>query len=363
MFHSQSSLVTDALDGMTTAIIVVDASFRIMAMNPAAESLCGVSAKQSLGLRVAVELAGLTGLESLLSRVRDSGESAAERDLCLEKSGRAAINVDCIVTPLDFSAATDGGAMLVELVQIDRLKQISRGETLLAQSESVRFILRGLAHEIRNPLGGLRGAAQLLERELPDERLKEYTQVIIHEADRLQRLLNRLLGPRTPPEIRPVNLHEVTERVYALAEAESPPEVVIERDYDPSIPELLADPELLIQALLNVMRNAIQALHDRGKIRLRTRIHRQFSIGAHRYKLVARIDVTDNGPGIPESIRDRVFFPLVTGTSTGTGLGLSIAQSALHNHGGLIECVSTAQETTFSLFIPVRENQATGVNP
>ena len=357
-----NSLAAAAFDGLTTSILIVDRSLRLMAMNPAAESLFGVSAKQTLGTRVGVEFPGFDVLERLLSRVHASGDSTVERDLRIAPPGQGEFNVDCIVTPLGFSADQATGTMLVELVLIDRLKQINRGENLLAQNESVRFVLRGLAHEIRNPLGGLRGAAQLLERELHDQHLTEYTQVIIHEADRLRRLLDRLLGPRTPPAIRPVNLHKVTERVHALVQAESPDGIVIERDYDPSIPELQADPELLIQALLNVMRNAVQALRGRGEICLRTRIHRQFNIGAHRHKLVARIDVTDNGPGVPEDIRDRIFFPLVTGTSTGSGLGLSIAQSALHSHGGLIECVSAADRTTFSLFIPVNRHQATGAN-
>jgi two-component system nitrogen regulation sensor histidine kinase GlnL len=223
----------------------------------------------------------------------------------------------------------------------------------MSQNESARALVRGLAHEIRNPLGGLRGAAQLLERELGTEELKEYTRIIVHEADRLQALVDRLLGPRMLPSKRLINIHEVTERVRALIQAEAPGGIVVDRDYDPSIPELYADPELLIQATLNVAQNAVQAVADAGHILLRTRVHRQYTIGQRRHRLVARIDICDNGAGIREDLKDLIFYPMVTGRNDGTGLGLSIAQSLVNQHAGLIECHSEPGNTTFSILLPL----------
>jgi two-component system nitrogen regulation sensor histidine kinase GlnL len=267
--------------------------------------------------------------------------------------GVGTVTVDCVMTPLSGAGSGARSLVLVEFIALDRHKQISREERLVADSESARQVLRGLAHEIRNPLGGLRGAAQLLERELADEELREYTRVIVHEADRLQNLMDRMLGPRTPPRLRAVSIHEVTERVFALISAEAPPGVRVEKDYDPSIPELAADAELLIQAVLNVARNAVEAVEGRGQVLLRTRIHRQFTIGQRHHRLVARIDVVDDGPGVPEDLQERVFHPLVTGRHAGTGLGLSIAQSLVNQHGGLIECESRPGHTVFSILLPV----------
>ena len=343
------------VDNLTTGVLLLDAELRLLAMNAAAEELLDVSANQMLGTAADRLLPETELLVAALARAVSSGAPLTEREMPLQLAGENTITVDCSVTPL--GEAEDGPRLLVELVQVDRHRQISREEQVLARNESVRALLRGLAHEIRNPLGGLRGAAQLLERELSDDGLKEYTQVIVHEADRLQNLLDRMLGPRTLPKKRLINLHEVTERVRALVRAEAPPGVSVGRDYDPSIPECRVDPELLIQATLNVARNAVQALEGGGHVLLRTRIQRRFTIGQTCHRLVMRIDVCDDGPGVPEELREHVFYPLVTGRGDGTGLGLSIAQSLVHQHGGLIECRSAPGDTTFSLILPVENGE------
>jgi len=342
------------LDHMTTAVLLFDGALSLVDMNPAAESLLAMSVTQVRGLKVGALLNGSDLFDSAMSRVVESRQSLTDRELRLAVPGVGAVTVDCAMTPLEVPGE-EGTQVLMELIPLDRHKQISREERLVADIESTRQVLRGLAHEIRNPLGGLRGAAQLLERELADDELREYTRVIVHEADRLQNLMDRMLGPRTPPRLRAVSIHEVTERVYALLSASAPEGVRVEKDYDPSIPELEADPELLIQAVLNVARNAVEAVNGRGRVLLRTRIHRQFTIGQRHHRLVARIDVVDDGPGIPENLQERVFYPLVTGRPDGSGLGLSIAQSLVNQHGGLIEYQSRPGRTTFSILLPVRD--------
>jgi two-component system nitrogen regulation sensor histidine kinase GlnL len=210
-----------------------------------------------------------------------------------------------------------------------------------------------LAHEIKNPLGGLRGAAQLLERELPDPNLREYTRIIIDEADRLQTLMNRMIGPNRMLTRGLVNIHNVLEHVRGLMQAEFPNGPRVSRDYDPSIPDLTADQDHLIQAFLNLARNACAAAGIAGFIELRTRVLRQFTIGNQRHRLVLRVEVLDNGPGIPEELKDHIFFPMVSGQKGGTGLGLPIAQELISQHGGLIECESRPGETRFFVYLPL----------
>ncbi len=341
------------IDNLTTAVLLLGADRRVLAMNPAAEELLEVSANQVLGSDAERLLADSALFAAALARATSSGAAFTEREMRLALPAQT-ISVDCSVTPIGESRGE--ARLLVELVRVDRYRRITREEQGVARSASVRALMRGLAHEIRNPLGGLRGAAQLLERELADDALKEYTQVIVHEADRLQNLLDRMLGPRALPSKRSINIHEVTERVRALLRAEAPPGVHVTRDYDPSIPPVHADPELLIQATLNVARNAVQAVDGSGELQLRTRIQRRFTIGQTCHRLVVRIEVHDNGPGVPDELRDHVFFPLVTGRSDGTGLGLSIAQSLVHQHDGLIEYASVPGDTTFSLILPVEND-------
>jgi two-component system nitrogen regulation sensor histidine kinase GlnL len=246
------------------------------------------------------------------------------------------------------------GALLLEFREIDQRVRMDREVRLLESARINRELVRNLAHEIKNPLGGIRGAAQLLEGELGSAALCEYTQVIIKEADRLQTLVDRLLEPhRHPRRISQVNIHEVLERVRSVVIAEYPHGLDIERDYDASLPELPGDAEQLIQALLNLVRNAAQALAGQGEILLTTRIARQITIEARRYKLALDLHVIDNGPGIPEAIRERIFFPLVSGREGGSGLGLSIAQTFVQQHGGVIACESCPGRTDFRILLPL----------
>ena len=352
--HSELVDSTKAIiDNLTTAVLLLGPDLCLLAMNPAAEELLDVSANQVLGTSAEGLFPETALFAAALARAAISGAPFTEREMRLALPAHT-ITVDCSVSPMSESGGE--ARLLVELVQADRHRRITREEQGVARNTSVRALMRGLAHEIRNPLGGLRGAAQLLERQLVDDALKEYTQVIVHEADRLQDLLDRMLGPRGLPNKRSINIHEVTERVRALLSAEAPPGVYVTRDYDPSIPPVHADPELLIQATLNMARNAVQALDGRGELQLHTRIQRRFTIGQICHRLVVRIEVHDDGPGVPEELREQVFFPLVTGRSDGTGLGLSIAQSLAHQHGGLIEYTSIPGDTTFSLVLPVEND-------
>jgi len=345
------------LDNLATAVLLFDSGLRLRFVNPAAEMLFAASAPHLLGLRAA-ELMPNAALAEDLASAMSSGHPFTEREVVLQLNGSRRLTVDVTVMPLADSG--QHGELLVELVQVDRQLRISRDEALLAQQQTTRELLRGLSHEIKNPLGGLRGAAQLLERELEDEGLKEYTQVIISEADRLQALVDRMLGPNALPRRGPVNIHELLEHVRNLVLAEAGPAIVVHRDYDPSIPDMVADRDQLVQALLNIIRNAVQAVGDKGTVTLRTRVLRQFTIGHTRHRLVACIEIIDNGPGIPAEILERVFYPLVTGRAEGTGLGLAIAQSLIQQHGGLIECTSRPGRTVFSILLPLEDEPVRG---
>jgi two-component system nitrogen regulation sensor histidine kinase GlnL len=249
--------------------------------------------------------------------------------------------------------------VIVELLPVEQQTRQEREERLLDQAQANKELIRNLAHEIKNPLGGIRGSAQLLEMELDDKELTEYTQVIIHEADRLQTLVDRLLAPhRRPHVVGDVNIHEVCERVRALILAEFPRGLKVVRDYDISIPEFRGDREQLIQAVLNIAHNAAQALQERvvqgdAQITLKTRILRQVTFGKQRYRLALELHVMDNGPGVPDSIKDRIFFPLISGREGGSGLGLTLAQTFVQQHHGLIECDSEPGRTDFKILIPL----------
>ncbi|RKZ36710.1 MAG: PAS domain-containing sensor histidine kinase [Gammaproteobacteria bacterium] len=345
-------LAATVMENMSTAVLVFDEDMHLQALNPAAEALFGLSSRQVSG-RTADEV--FTGDERalrVLQRAAGGQSPMTERDLGLRVRNGEVISADCTATSINGS---QGRVLLMEFVEQDRHKRITYEEQLRAQNEAAREMVRGLAHEIRNPLGGLRGAAQLLERELTEDGLREYTGVIIREADRLQNLLDRMVGPRSLPKRTWVNIHELTERVRVLIESEAGSGVRVERDYDPSLPEVYADADLLTQAILNVARNALQVLEGDGHLLLRTRIGRQFTIGNRCHRLVARIDVVDDGPGVPDGMLETIFYPMVTGRAEGTGLGLPIAQSLVGLHGGLIECASSQAKTTFSIFVPVEE--------
>jgi len=339
------------IDNLTTAVLLFDKRSRLLAMNPAAEALLDISANKAWGMEANALLSGIDGCNDASLHLSEK-RSFTKRETQLRLPGRNPIQVDCIVSPLNHP--TQPGGILLELIPLAHRQRITRAKQLLHQNETARMSMRRLAHEIRNPLGGLRGAAQLLARELQEDALREYTTVIIREADRLNQLMDRMLGSRTPPRKREINIHEVLERVRILMQAEAPPGISLERDYDPSIPELVGDPDLLIQAVLNVARNAIQSLGDHGKVSFSTRVHRQFTIGHRRHRLVIQVDITDNGPGIPEELEETIFYPMVTGREEGgAGLGLPIAQSLVNQHGGLIQCHGQPGATTFSILLPV----------
>ena len=353
MTPPRSKLTTvDVLDGLTLAVIGLDQQLRIDRMNPAAEVLFGVSAGYANGELLQTALPILTPIATRVAEAMRDGEAFTERELRLSGPGGRSITVDLSATPVRNGAER---ALLLELMPRDRQLRISRDNNLWKQQQISREMIRGLAHEIKNPLGGLRGAAQLLARQLNDPALGEFTDVIIKEADRLQALVDRLLGPNRPPDKRPINLHEVVEHVCRLLTAQAPAGVSVERDYDPSLPDLLADPQQLIQAVLNIGVNALEALGEQGRIVLRTRSQRQFTIGSRRHRYVLRLDVVDDGPGIAAPMVEQIFYPMVTTRAEGSGLGLAIAQNLVHTHGGLIECDSRPGSTTFSIFLPVSD--------
>jgi two-component system nitrogen regulation sensor histidine kinase GlnL len=335
------------IENLNTAVLLLDDALRVNYLNPAAEMLFAISARQARGTAATALMPDSRVFLAALRRALDTQHPFTEHDLQLHIAD-APVTLDGTVTPLG------PHKLLVEFLRAERHRRIAREENLLAQYEANRAVLRGLAHEINNPLGGLRGAAQLLERELPGDTFKEYTQVIIGEADRLRNLLNRLLGPSNLPQKQASNIHHVLERVRSVVLAEMPAGIQIARDYDPSIPDLHADPDQIIQAALNIVRNAAQVLDGRGgRITLRTRVQRQFTIGPKCHKLVARIDISDDGPGVPPGLLEHIFYPMVTGRAEGTGLGLSIAQALVNQHGGLIECASVPGATTFTLLLPI----------
>jgi len=352
------------LDNLTTAIIVTDENLRLVYMNPACEALLKVSFTHSIGSSIHHFYHELysndksTPLEKAAQTLKD-GSLYTKRKARWRLGNNEAITVDYTVTPLP-----DLHQILFEIQPLDRLLQISREETLIASQSTTRNLLRGLAHEVKNPLGGIRGSAQLLEKELeeisdnPD--LKDYTNVIISESDRLRNLVDRILGPRQPIDFIDVNIHEILERVITLIYAETKGSITLVRNYDPSIPDIKGDLELLIQALLNIVRNATQALNsqkgsanENPTITISTRVQRQFTIGRQHYSLVACITIADNGPGIPTDIIEDIFYPMISGRAEGTGLGLSISQQLINQHKGLIECESEPGDTRFSIYIPL----------
>jgi two-component system, NtrC family, nitrogen regulation sensor histidine kinase GlnL len=345
------SPVVDMFDLLSTGALVLDDAFALQRINPAAQALLDVSERQAVGEPLERLLPAASDFHAAVQRCREVAAPLSEREVVVGGPSGRHLTVDLTVTPL--VGPGEPGGFLVEFFPVDRHLRISREEYLVAQNEVARNVVRSLAHEIRNPLGGIRGAAQLLQHELPAPDLREYTSVIIDEADRLQRLVDQLLGPRSRPAPRQINVHEVTERVAALICAEAQPGVKVTKDYDPSIPPLEADPELLIQALLNVARNAVHAVAGNGQVSLRTRIDRHRTIGTRTLRLAARIDVVDDGPGVPDELKDTLFYPMVTGRCDGAGLGLSIAQTLVTQHGGIIELADTLTGSVFSIILPV----------
>ncbi|MGG2398166.1 nitrogen regulation protein NR(II) [Pseudomonas sp. SH1-B] len=350
------------LDNLTTATLLLNSQLCLEYMNPAAEMLLAVSGQRSHGQFIS-DL--FTESPEALSSLRQAVEQAHpfnKREAVLTSVTGQTLTVDYAVTPLFSKGET---LLLLEVHPRDRLLRITKEEAQLSKQETTKLLVRGLAHEIKNPLGGIRGAAQLLSRELPNEDLKDYTNVIIEEADRLRNLVDRMLGSNKLPSLSMTNVHEVLERVANLIEAESQGGITLVRDYDPSIPDLLIDREQMIQAVLNIVRNAMQAIAGQkrdmglGRISLRTRTLRQFTIGHTRHRLVVKMEIIDNGPGIPPELQETIFYPMVSGRADGTGLGLAITQNIISQHQGLIECESYPGHTVFSIFLPLEQGAPT----
>jgi two-component system nitrogen regulation sensor histidine kinase GlnL len=333
------------LDLLASAVVALDDAFVVRYANPAAENLFATGAKSLIGQAFLALFTERADLEHTLDEARVTHWDYSAQNVTFSRPGRDALTLSCVVTRIDAA----GLALIVELRPIDEQLRQAREERLVSGQESNRELIRNLAHEIKNPLGGLRGSAQLLERELDRPELREYTQVIIKEADRLQGLMDRMLTPHRTPRVEPVSIHEVLERVRSLVRAESGLE--IQRDYDPSIPEIIGDREQLIQAALNIARNSVQA--GARNIIFRTRSLRQITVMKHRHKLALELQVIDDGPGVPDEIRERIFNPLVSGREGGTGLGLSLAQTFVQYHQGVVEFESRPGRTIFRILLPL----------
>jgi two-component system nitrogen regulation sensor histidine kinase GlnL len=345
------------LDNLTTATLLLNDDLRLEYMNPAAEMLLAVSGQRSHGHFISDLFTESSNALSALRQAVEQGHPFNKREAVLTSVSGQTLAVDYAVTPVISRGET---LLLLEVHPRDRLQRITKEEAQLSKQETTKMLVRGLAHEIKNPLGGIRGAAQLLARELHSEDLKDYTNVIIEEADRLRNLVDRMLGSNKLPSLALTNVHEVLERVGNLVEAESLGSIILVRDYDPSIPDLLIDREQMIQAVLNIVRNAMLALSAQsdlrqGRITLRTRTVRQFTIGHCRHRLVTKIEIIDNGPGIPPELQETIFYPMVSGRADGTGLGLAITQNIISQHQGLIECESHPGNTVFSIFLPLEQ--------
>ncbi|HMV06187.1 MAG TPA: nitrogen regulation protein NR(II) [Accumulibacter sp.] len=344
------------LDLLSSAVVLLDERLAIRYLNPAAENLLGISGKVFADLPLAAFMGCPPALLGAFDKVLGQGWGYTGENIELRLADGEVLPVNCAVNPVDAADVR----LLVELWPIDQQLRATREERLAEQQHANRELISNLVHEIKNPLGGIRGAAQLLEHELNNPALREYTQVIIKEADRLQDLMRRLLSPHRPMQPGPVNIHEILERVRSLLTAEFPL-LRVQRDYDTSLPDLVGDREQLIQVFLNIVRNAAQAIDRQpaseapapGQITLRTRVARQVTLAKRRYRLAIAVEVLDNGPGIPDDIRERMFYPLVSGRPDGSGLGLTLAQSFVQQHQGTIDCSSRPGHTRFTIRLPL----------
>ena len=379
------------LDLLAAAIVLVDRGLTVRYANPAAENLFELSSKNFVGHTI-TEIFQDGVLDAAVEYSRANSCSYTEHDLKIGTVGRGKLQLSCTVSPVEREGWVEGWqvrasplvaqppvrggrrratvpapatgrsanvsqGLLLEFRHIEQQMKIAREERLLDQNQANRELIRNLAHEIKNPLGGIRGAAQLLDRELGRPNLHEYTQVIMKEADRLQSLMDRLLTPHRLPHPAPLNMHEVLERVRSLILAEYPQGIAIRRDYDTSAPLLNGDREQMIQVVLNVVRNAAQAMKGNGQITLRTRVARQVTLARKRHKHALELQIRDTGPGIPEEMRERIFYPLVSGREGGSGLGLTLAQTFVTQHGGTLTFDSQPGNTTFTLLLPINDSE------
>ncbi|RDH82810.1 MAG: nitrogen regulation protein NR(II) [endosymbiont of Galathealinum brachiosum] len=351
--NSNTNYQRNILDNLSTAVVLLNSSLIIEYINPASENLFQISKRQAAGSQLNKVM---HVDDDFIDRLHDAiinFHPVTEHEAAISLPGGREIIIDYHLNPLQL--ADQEIQLILEISHMDRHIRIAREEKLLSEQSATRSLVRGMAHEIKNPLGGLRGAAQLLERELPSTELKEYTQIIIGEADRLQSLVDRMLGPNNVPKKHNVNIHQILEHVRQLIQVELAEDahVYFKLDYDPSLPDIMADSDMMIQTVLNITRNAVQALNGNGEITFKTRPLRNFTIGHTHHRLVLQTDIIDNGPGIPEEIQEQIFYPMITGRPEGTGLGLSIAQSLINQHGGLIKMSSRPGETIFTIYLPL----------
>jgi two-component system, NtrC family, nitrogen regulation sensor histidine kinase GlnL len=342
------------LDLLATLVAVVAPDGTVVFANAALEDALGISRRSITGTCLPELFTDPQQLHNALRGIEHNEFAALRYDAWLKRPGYESWPVHVVVAQTDAPQE-----VIIELLPLEQQARQEREERLMDQAQVNKELIRNLAHEIKNPLGGIRGAAQLLQMDLASKALIEYTQVIIHEADRLQLLVDRLLAPhRSPHVVGDVNIHEVCERVRSLILAEFPKGLRVVRDYDASIPEFRGDREQLIQAVLNIAHNAAQALQERiaagdAQITFRSRVGRQVTFGKQRYRLALELHVIDNGPGVPDAIKDRIFYPLVSGRDGGSGLGLTLAQTFVQQHHGLIECESAPGQTDFKILIPL----------
>ncbi|HFD87152.1 MAG TPA: PAS domain S-box protein [Gammaproteobacteria bacterium] len=339
------------LESMDSALIELNDRLEFIYLNPAAEMLLATSNNQLNGRTVEDYCGKKCELQQLARQTLSSGQTITRRELSITMAGDRELTVNLTITALSGERG-----ILLEIHPIGRLYSIAQETVRQEEYAATRLLLRGLAHEIKNPLGGIRGAAQLLEGEFEDQELKSYTEIIINETDRLKRLIDRMIGPRHIPQEHLINIHEISERVVQLIEAEASQGVRVVRDYDPSIPEIRGDSDQLIQAVLNIARNALEAImeaDEEGEIRFVTRIMRNYTIGGQQKDLVVRLTISDTGPGIPRNLQNQVFFPLISSKISGSGLGLSVSQAIVTSHGGIIKFESTRGATSFDILLPL----------
>lgn len=358
-------LHTRLLENMTTAVLLLDGNMRLSHINNAAETLLGLSGNRHHGQPLADLLLDPDSIIDVIENTREDGATHTERHAIWKtKSGGELITnrVDYTVSRIDDIIDTE---LVIEIQPIDRILEINREVNLVNAQSANDALLKGLAHEIKNPLSGIRGAAQLLETELSSRELLEYTKIIVSETDRLRNLVDRMLGPRQPFRKSAFNVHKVLERVAQLVETSAQKtEIQLVKDYDPSIPSIVGDEEQLIQVFLNIAVNAVQAINENLSqtdsseleqpfIRLRSRIIRHFTIGQDQHKLACRLSIEDNGPGVPDDMKETMFVPMVSGYASNSGLGLAIAQQIVNRHKGLIVCESEPGDTKFFVYLPI----------
>ena len=339
---------------MVNAVVVLDEKLTIQYLNPAAEALLIKSLNKLFGLKFTDVFLSKELDSNCLTELFDTGQEFTNNDVIVEFIDGGRITIEVTASSVEFNKTNH---LLLEFKRIDQQKQISLDVFQQQQWESARDLIKGLAHEIKNPLGGLRGAAQLLSKELNQDQ-QEYTEMIIEQADRLTNLVDRLLGPNQLPKMTEQNVHLVLEKVHQLISYDESKGIALKRDYDPSIPDIVFDEDKLQQAILNIANNASQVLDHKGIITLKTRIASNQTINGKRVKLCIQISIIDNGPGIPLNIQDTLFYPMVSGRENGTGLGLSISQTLIHQHQGKLSCISRPGHTEFKILLPLFENHS-----